>query len=219
MTKNENAQKRARETKGRRPTNARSAASFERLLQAAADVLADTGFERLTSNEICARAGLTPPAFYHYFNNKYEVLEELANRLMRKHQENFSAWFAEFSETGQRLPTAEALEKLFEAAVRIAAQERSGMWTMRALRALPNLTHVRLKWQRIYADQIIEAARQLAPDVPEETLWTRVRIIVEFAYIVGELAIEEDRIARDVLLRQVGLLFGGILEKLVIPET
>jgi len=219
MTKSENIQKRARETKGRRPTNARSTASFEKLLQAAADVLADTGFERLTSNEICARAGLTPPAFYHYFNNKYEVLEELANRMMRKQQENFFAWFAEFSENGQRLPTAEALEKLFEAAVRIAAQEPGGMWTMRALRALPNLTHLRLRWQRVYADRIVEAARELAPDVPEETLWTRVRIAVEFAYIVGELAIEEDRIPEEMLLRQVGLLFGGILEKLVVPET
>lgn len=217
MTKDENTKKQARQAKGRRPTNARSTASFEKLLQAAADVLADTGFEKLSSNEICARAGLTPPAFYHYFNNKYEVLEELADRLVRKQHENFSAWFAEFSDNGSRLPTTEALEKLFEAAVRVAAQEPSGMWTIRALRALPNLTHLRLKWQRIYADQIFEAAKQLAPEVPADTLWTRVRIVVEFAYIVGELAIEEDRIPQDMLFRQVGLLFGGILEKLVIP--
>ncbi|MET3614217.1 hypothetical protein ABID16_002554 [Rhizobium aquaticum] len=47
----------------------------------------------------------------------------------------------------------------------------------------------------------------------------RVRIIVEFAYIVGELVIEEDRIPRDMLFRQVDLLFDGILEKLIIPET
>lgn len=207
------------QSKVRRPTNARAVASFEKLLQAASDVLADTGFERLTSNEICARAGLTPPAFYHYFNNKYEILEELADRLMRKQHDSFSAWFAEFSESGGRLPSTDALEKLFEAAVQIAAQEPSGMWTIRALRALPNLTHLRLKWQRIYADQIFEAAKQLAPDVPADILWMRVRIIVEFAYIVGELAIEEDRIPQDMLFRQVGLLFGGILDKLVLPQS
>lgn len=218
MTKAEDTKKRVRQTKGRRPTNARSAASFEKLLQAAAEVLADTGFEKLTSNGICARAGLTPPAFYHYFNDKYEVLEELADRLVRKQHESFSAWFAEFSANGRKLPSSAALEKLFEAAVQIATQEPSGMWTIRALRALPNLTHLRLKWQRIYADQIFEAARQLAPDVPSDVLWMRVRIIVEFAYIVGELAIEEDRIPRDMLFRQVGWLFDGILEKLVIPE-
>ncbi len=208
-----------RPTKARRPTNARSTASFEKLLEAAAAVLADTGFEKLTSNAICARAGLTPPAFYHYFNDKYEVLEELADRLVRRQHESFSAWFAEFSGNGSRLPTTEALEKLFDAAVQIATQEPSGMWTIRALRALPNLSHLRLKWQRIYADQIFEAAKQLAPDVPAEILWMRVRIIVEFAYIVGELAFEEDRIPRDMLFRQVGLLFNGILEKLIIPET
>ncbi|MCD2179322.1 TetR/AcrR family transcriptional regulator [Rhizobium sp. C1] len=219
MTKDTEPKTRQRAAKARRPTHARATANFEKLLQAAADVLADVGFERLTSNEICARAGLTPPAFYHYFNNKYEVLEELADRLVRKQHESFSAWFAEFSENGGRLPSAEALEKLFEAAVRIPAQEPSGMWTIRALRALPNLAHVRLKWQRVYTDQIMEAARQLAPDVSPETLWTRVRIVVEFAYIVGELAIEEDRIPQETLFRQVGLMFGGILEKVVLPET
>ncbi|MCD2172347.1 TetR/AcrR family transcriptional regulator [Rhizobium sp. C4] len=219
MAKTTDGKTSKRPTKTRRPTNARAAVSFEKLLQAAADVLADTGFEKLTSNEICARAGLTPPAFYHYFNNKYEVLEELADRLMRKQNESFSAWLAEFSENGLRLPSAEALEKLFEAAVQISAQEPSGLWTIRALRALPNLTHLRLKWQRVYADQVFEAARQLAPEVAAETLWMRVRIVVEFAYIVGELAIEEDRIPQDMLFKQVGQLFGGILDRLVIPDA
>lgn len=219
MTTDAEKKKQKRPTKSRKPTHARATANYEKLLQAAADVLADVGFERLTSNEICARAGLTPPAFYHYFDNKYQILEELADRLVRKQHESFLAWFAEFSAKGDHLPTAEALEKLFEAAVRIAVQEPSGIWTIRALRALPNLTHLRLKWQRVYADQIMAGATQLAPEVPRETLWTRVRIVVEFAYIVGELAIEEDRIPQDMLFKQVGLLFGGILEKLVVPET
>lgn len=210
-------EKTAHAAKGRRPTNARAAVSFEKLLQAAAEVLADTGFEKLTSNEICARAGLTPPAFYHYFNNKYEVLEELADRLLRKQNEAFSGWLEEFSADGGRLPSADALEKLFQAVIEISGQEPSGMWTIRALRALPNLAHVRLRWQRIYADQVFVVARQLAPNVDADVLWSRIRIIVEFSYIIDELAIEEDRISKDMLLRQVATLIGGILEKLVEP--
>lgn len=208
-----------RPAKIRRPSNARAAANYEKLLQAASDVLADTGFEKLTSNEICARAGLTPPAFYHYFNNKYDILEELADRLLRRQHDNFSAWLAEFSENEERLPSTEALERLFGMDVRITTQEPAGIWTIRALRALPNLAHLRLKWQRVYTDQVFQAAKLLAPDVPEDILWARVRIIAEFAYIVGELAIEEDRISRDMLFRQVGVLFGGLLDKLTIPEA
>lgn len=219
MTKDADTKKPKRSARTRRPTHARATANFEKLLQAAADVLADTGFEKLTSNEICARAGLTPPAFYHYFNNKYEVLEELADRLMRKQHDNFLAWFKEFSENGSRLPSHHAMERLFEAAAQIAAQEPSGMWTIRALRALPNLAHLRLKWQRIYSDQIFEAVKQLAPDVPPDTLWMRVRILVEFAYIIDELALEEDRVSKDILFREVGWLFGGMLEKLVAPAN
>ncbi len=218
MTEDADRRKRKSGARTRRPTHARANANFEKLLQAAAEVLADNGFERLTSNEICARAGLTPPAFYHYFNNKYEVLEELADRLMRKQHDNFSAWFKDFSETGNRIPSSHALEELFQAAVQISAQEPSGMWTIRALRALPNLAPLRLKWQRIFTDQIFETVKQLAPDVPEDTLWMRVRILVEFAYIVDELAIEEDRVPRNILGTQVGWLFGGMIEKLLLPE-
>lgn len=206
-----------RESKARRPTSARAVVSYEKLLQAAAEVLADTGFEKLTSNEICARAGLTPPAFYHYFNNKYEILEELADRLLGEQNKVFSIWLAEYAEGDGHLPSVEAVEKLFQSVIEISAQAPSGMWTIRALRALPNLAHVRLKWQRIYADQVFEAIRQLAPDVPTEILWSRIRIIVEFSYIVDELALEEDRISKEVLLRQVAVLIGGLMEKLVKP--
>ncbi len=217
MAKEAGQEKTSYETKGRRPTKARSAASFEKLLHAAAEVLADVGFERLTSNEICARAGLTPPAFYHYFSNKYEVLEELADRLLRKQNEAFSGWLATYSAEGGRLPSIEALETLFQSVIEISGQEPSGMWTLRALRALPNLAHVRLRWQRTYADQVFVVARQLAPNVNADVLWSRIRILVEFSYIIDELSLEEDRISREMLISQFSLLIRGILEKLLEP--
>ena len=44
-------------------------------------LLAEVGIERISTNMIAARAGLTPPALYRYFADKYAVLEALADDL------------------------------------------------------------------------------------------------------------------------------------------
>ena len=68
----------------KRPEQQRAAETVERILEATAAALADIGFERLSTNIVCARAGLTPPALYRYFPNKYALLYELGRRLMQR---------------------------------------------------------------------------------------------------------------------------------------
>ncbi len=60
-----------------RKTNAR-----ERLIGAAQDILAEEGLAAFTSNAVVDRAGVTPPTFYHYFENKQALLRELGERMM-----------------------------------------------------------------------------------------------------------------------------------------
>ena len=50
-------------------------------------MLEEVGFERLSTNMICKRAGLTPPALYRYFPNKYAVLKELGERRFQREAE------------------------------------------------------------------------------------------------------------------------------------
>ncbi|MDT9091483.1 helix-turn-helix domain-containing protein, partial [Escherichia coli] len=64
------------------PTQARAQGTYEIGLATAGEMLRDMGFEQLTTNAICQRAGLTPPALYRYFPNKYAILKELGDRLM-----------------------------------------------------------------------------------------------------------------------------------------
>ena len=44
------------------PRQERSQQTYERLLQVAGELLAEVAIERRATNQICARAGLTPPA-------------------------------------------------------------------------------------------------------------------------------------------------------------
>lgn len=203
--------------KAERPSSGRGLLTVEKLLQAAGEVLEETGFEKLTSNAICARAGLTPPAFYHYFTDKYAVLEELADRLLKMQNEAFASWVKESTPEGLPLPDLASLERLFAVLIEIASREPGGIWTIRALRALPQLSHLRLRWQRQYTDEICQA---IQPSIPEDAwplLWSRVRILVEFAYVVDELVYEEDRLSREAVVREAARLIHGTLRSIFEP--
>ena len=53
----------------RPPQQDRARQTRERLLDVAGELLAEVGIERISTNMIAARAGLTPPALYRYFGD------------------------------------------------------------------------------------------------------------------------------------------------------
>lgn len=76
----------ALETKAR-PTQARSRQTFEAILNAAGNVLAQESLRAFSINAVCESAGLTPPAVYRYFPNKYALLKAVGERLMEAEDE------------------------------------------------------------------------------------------------------------------------------------
>jgi AcrR family transcriptional regulator len=185
--------------------------TYEKLVRAAGEILGEVGFERLTTNSICARANLTPPAFYRYFNDKYEILEVLARRLLKRQNDAYAIWLFEggsWADPGKR---QEALAEWFKIAADIVANEPGAIWTMRALKALPNLTHVRLESQRMNTDRIFQFYSKVMPDADPVLLWQRLRIRSEFGWMVDELAMEEDRLPHDVLFREAARMMDRAL--------
>jgi AcrR family transcriptional regulator len=55
---------------------------IESILDAAEQVIAEGGYEAATTNQIAARAGISPGSLYQYFANKAEVVEALAQRYL-----------------------------------------------------------------------------------------------------------------------------------------
>src|SRR3546814_14818475 len=84
----------------RPPQQDRARQTRKRLLDVAGELLAEVGVERISTNMIAARAGLTPPALYRYFNDKYAVLEALGRRLMERQNAVLEAWFVRHAPTG-----------------------------------------------------------------------------------------------------------------------
>ena len=53
---------------------------MDHVLDVAADVFAETGYEKATTNAIAAKAGMSPGSLYQFFRNKEAIAEALASR-------------------------------------------------------------------------------------------------------------------------------------------
>ncbi|WP_207457478.1 TetR/AcrR family transcriptional regulator [Herbiconiux sp. SYSU D00978] len=66
------------------PVQARSAARLDELLDAAAGVIDEVGYERLTTAMVASRAGASIGTVYRYFPDRIAVLQALARRHLER---------------------------------------------------------------------------------------------------------------------------------------
>lgn len=190
----------------KQPAQQRATETFERILEVTAETLADVGIERLSTNLVCERAGLTPPALYRYFPNKYALLSELGQRLMQRQNERVDQWITLEAISGPRGTLERALAGLITDTYEVTRQTVGGVWIMRALRAVPALQQVRLA---SHAAVTQEQARQLALALPEasaDELRLVSRIVVELIYATVEMIFDEPLDVNAVASTVAGML-------------
>lgn len=193
------------------PQQERARQTYERLLDVAGELLGEVGIERISTNMICARAGMTPPALYRYFKDKYGVLEALGARLMARQNEVLFAWLDRHAPSGWEAVSG-AVEELIVANAEVNASEPGAIWTLRALRAVPQLAHVRLVSHRLVTERMTEVYAPLLPHLPREVIWRRVRLSIEFGFSLEEMMAEEDRIPPDVAVAEAARWLRKVFE-------
>jgi AcrR family transcriptional regulator len=179
------------ESNGRRlaPVQERARQTYERLLDVTGVLLADAGIENISVNMICARAGVTPPAVYRYFKDKYAVIEALAERHMLRQFAVVEGWLSETLPGGVDGIMAN-MPVLIERLAGVTSAQAGAVWVMRALRAVPRLGVIRLESHRRVTQRLYEVYAPFYPEVTQERLLTRIRIGVEFTYALDELIAE-----------------------------
>jgi AcrR family transcriptional regulator len=190
------------------PKQDRAVQTRERLLDIAGELLGEVGIERISTNMIAARAGVSPAALYRYFKDKYGVLEALGRRLMERQNEALYAWLRTHKSGGLQA-LGDHVEDLLRATAEITSSEPGGVWIERALRAVPQLTHVRVESHREVTDAMLEVYAPLLPNVSRKALWRRLRMTVEYGYAIDEMLNEEDRIPRDEIFREAAVLLAS----------
>jgi len=175
------------------------------LLDTAGSLLAEVGMERISTNLICERAGVTPPALYYYFKDKFEVIVALGERLMEHQNEVLIRWLARHAGKGIEAYVSNAEELLRETAA-ITEADPGGVWVERALHSSPRLEHVRIESHRYVTDLLTDAFASQLPDLPRSKIWLRMRMLVEYAYMADELLHVESGIARETILTETAHL-------------
>lgn len=196
-----------------RPTQSRAQDTFELILEVAGELLTEVGFEKLTTNLICQRAGLTPPALYRYFPNKYAVLKELGERMMRAQDDEVIAWVRAGGMV--RMSFEDRLAKsiaIHERMVEIQRNFPGGLAIGRALRAVPMLQDLRVKSRDMVAGVFADLMRPQYPRTDEHRLQVVCRMMVELSYSAIEMVVEEPDRDADTINREVCMLFARYFE-------
>ncbi|MCI3179444.1 TetR family transcriptional regulator [Caulobacter sp. CCUG 60055] len=195
------------------PTQARAQDTYEIVLATAGEMLRDMGFEQLTTNAICQRAGLTPPALYRYFPNKYAILKELGDRLMSAQDRIVLDWIDGGGLLGEtveaRLAQAIAIQRKV---IEITHAFPGGAAIGRALRAVPILQRLRFESRDMVADRFYQAIRPHYPNTAEQRLRVAMRMMVELSYAATEMVVEEPDRDADILNHEVCLMFALYLD-------
>lgn len=154
------------------PSQDRSRVTFEMILKVAGDLLGEVGIERLSTNMICERAGLTPPALYRYFPNKYAILREMGERLMKAEDRVVFRGIA-----GGQLALDGTLEHVVDERAglltkvrRAARRVPGGEWILRVMRAVPVLQEVRITSMQTVSEELQAHLRAAYPAVDEARL-------------------------------------------------
>ena len=200
----------------RSPQQERARLTRDRLLDVAGDLLAEVGIERISTNMIAARAGLTPPALYRYFGDKYAVLEALGRRLMERQNMVLESWLARHAPTGIA-GMADHIGDLLTENAAVTRAEPGAVWILRALHATPRLVHVRLESHRHVTDRLTDACALHLSGTDRKMLWSRLRLAVELGFAADEMLYEEDRVSAETVLAQVAAMLKTALLDLASP--
>ena len=87
-------------------TPKRGSATKQRLLDAAQRLMLAQGFSATTVESICAAAKLTKGSFFHYFDSKEQLGQELLERFCREFQDRLQSKLARLEDPLERIDAA-----------------------------------------------------------------------------------------------------------------
>ena len=185
-----------------KPQQERAKRTYEAILAAAAKLLVEVGVERISTNLVAERAGITVPALYRYFPNKYAVLYALGARLMDSQNAIFQQWFAGYE--GDRGPQVllDNVYDLLRRTYEVTRDQVGGLEVVQSLRVVAPLQEVRLASHRLIASQFAATVAELLSRSEDDRIRMQARLSVDTGYAIVEMALEDGSLATDSLLRE-----------------
>jgi AcrR family transcriptional regulator len=202
-----------------KPLQRRAHTTYDTILAAAGALLEEVGIERLSTNLVCRRAGLTPPALYRYFPNKYALLKELGVRLMAAQDEAVFTFIEEYGAApGTPAEQARRIKQIQKRVNEITHNFPGGAWVMRALRSVPRLSAVRIASREAVAEKLYEALRRRFPSADRKDLRLASTLCIEVGYAATELLADQPELDSERINLEVALILAHYQESFADPR-
>jgi AcrR family transcriptional regulator len=146
----------------------------ERILRAAAELVAERGFHAVSMADIGAASGIVGSGVYRHFDSKSAVLVALLDEGMERLLAGAAA------AVGSGRPDAEVLDELVRDQVRFAVDEALlvRLW-LREVQTLPDGDQRRLRrLQRHYVEEWVHTLRELRPELTDADARARVHVAI-----------------------------------------
>jgi len=196
------------------PTQPRAIETYERILATAADLLGEVGIERLSTNLVCQRVGISPPALYQYFPNKYAILHELGMRLMLQQNALLEPWATPATMALPEAKFARSVAEMFLQTVALTEQMPAGVWVTRALRAVPSLQHVRNRSHDLVTELLLGAFMGAHPLAEEPRARLTIRLAIDALYAAQELLFDDPAQDAEAVAQTMAEMVAGQLLRL-----
>ena len=185
-----------------KPLQERAKRTYEAILAAAAELLVEVGVERISTNLIAEAAGITVPALYRYFPNKYAVLNALGALLMDRQNQVFQDWFEANVDQQDPQKLLDNIYQVLKGTYDVTLQQTGGLEVVQALRAVAPLQELRLNSHQVVAAQFADMVAELLGLPVDEKISMRARLSVEVGYSIVEMALEDEGLSTEHCLQQ-----------------
>lgn len=184
-----------------KPSQARSAATFDHILATALVLLEEEGWDGFSTNVLADRAGIGIQTLYRYFPNKLSVVATLAKGVIAEWNE----WFSDFDsffpgdlETGAK--------DAFLLYIQNLKNQPGGVAVRRAMNASPVLRQLDREDNRKMAKGFSEALfRYLDRDHPEDFFFVCLTVI-EASLAITDLVFDSSEEEADKLIEEFVLM-------------
>ena len=185
-----------------KPRQERAKRTYEAILNAAAELLVEVGVERISTNLIAERAGITVPALYRYFPNKYAVLHALGAKLMDWQNQAMERWFIAHMNKGGARELIDDAYTLFKLTYDVTKEQTAGLEISQALRAVGPLQELRLASHQVVASEFATILADMLAIPMDDAFSLKCRVTIDLGYGAVELALEDTSLPPEEVLRQ-----------------
>ena len=180
----------------------------------------EVGFERVSTNMIAERAGVSPPALYRYFKDKYDIMSAFGRFVM----EAQNALLAEVGESlfsdADYVLTSAILTRLNLKTVEVTEEIPGGVRVMKCLRVVPALSHIRTDSHHEMATALAEAAVKHRPQLSKAEIYRQSLLSIEIGYTAIEFVLENPSLDRVATIRDAChaiAAFNSVVERVDEP--